>query len=35
MIALAVATLLIGYVLVYAGVKGGDVATHPWTGLSR
>lgn len=35
MIALAVSTLLIGYVLLYAGVKGGDTAQHPWKGLNR
>jgi hypothetical protein len=34
-IALAIVTLLLGYVLLYAGVKGGDVAQHPWRGLGR
>lgn len=33
MIGLAAATLLIGYVLLYAGIKGGEVARHPWQGL--
>lgn len=35
MIPLAVATLILGYLLLYAGVKGGEVAQHPWKGLSR
>lgn len=34
MIGIAAATLLLGYVLVYAGIKGGEVARRPWTGLS-
>lgn len=34
MIAIAAGVLLIGYVLLYAGIKGGDVARHPWQGLS-
>lgn len=34
MIGIAAATLLLGYVLVYAGVKGGEVAQHPWRGLA-
>ncbi len=31
--ALAVATLFVGYLLLYAGLKGGDVARRPWSAL--
>jgi len=34
MISLAVGTLLVGYLLLYAGIKGGEVARRPWSGLA-
>jgi hypothetical protein len=34
-IALAIVTLLLGYVLLYAGIKGGETAQRPWRGLNR
>ncbi len=33
MIGLAAVALLVGYLLVYAGIKGGEYATRPWNGL--
>jgi hypothetical protein len=32
-IGLAAVTLLLGYLLLFAGIKGGEYATHPWNGL--
>lgn len=34
MIGIAGAVLLVGYMLLYAGIRGGEVARQPWRGLS-
>ncbi len=34
MISIAVGLGFLGYVFLYAGIKGGDTARHPWRGVS-
>lgn len=34
MIWLSLVTIFLGYVFLYAGVEGGELAQHPWRGVT-